>query len=187
MADRSVDVSVKSVIDTVTRRFALDQRSPHGPAHWMRVRANGLMLASITGADKRVVEYFALLHDSCRLNDWEDPEHGSRAAEFATQLFDEGVFVDLSTRQLHQLVTACRGHTFEGSHDDITVATCWDADRLDLPRVGISVDSSRLATDEARGSGLIEWADQRARAWCSRIYGQHWIALNMSGNYPKCE
>jgi len=137
----------------------------------MRVRANGLLLASITGADKQVVEYFALLHDSCRQNDWEDPDHGSRAAEFATQLFNEGVFVDLSTRQLHQLVTACWVHTFEHSNDDITIATCWDADRLDLPRVGITVDPSRLATDDARESGLIGWADQGARAWCSRIYG----------------
>ena len=164
-------MSLRLIIKTAATRFALDQRSPHSPAHWMRVRANGLLLSSITGADKLVVEYFALLHDSCRLNDWEDPEHGPRAAEFATQLFDAGFLPNLTSPQLHQLVTACQGHTYEHSHEDITIATCWDADRLDLPRVGITVDPLRLATNEASDSGLIEWADKRARAWCSRIYG----------------
>ena len=38
------------------------------------------MLAEQTGANYRVVEYFAFIHDLGRLNDNHDPEHGYRAA-----------------------------------------------------------------------------------------------------------
>jgi uncharacterized protein len=37
---------------------------------------------------------------------------------------------------------------------------CWDADRLDLGRVGVTPAAHRLCTDAARD--LIEWADERA-------------------------
>ena len=43
---------------------------------------------------------------------------------------------------------------------DITVQTCWDADRLDLGRVGVYPEPARLCTDAARR--LIKWADGRA-------------------------
>jgi uncharacterized protein len=48
-----------------------------------------------------------------------------------------------------------------GSTDgDLTVQTCWDADRLDLGRVGICPQSERLCTAAAKQ--LIKWADGRA-------------------------
>jgi hypothetical protein len=34
--------------------------------------------------------------------------------------------------------------------DDPTVGACWDADRLDLPRVGVTVDPRLLSTAAAR-------------------------------------
>ena len=34
--------------------------------------------------------------------------------------------------------------------EDSTLATCWDADRMDIGRVGIDVDSDYLFTDFAR-------------------------------------
>lgn len=56
-------------------------RSPwHGLEHWSRVMVNGLRLASGTGAD---VDTFALLHDCCRHDEYEDPLHGPRAASYA--------------------------------------------------------------------------------------------------------
>ena len=45
-----------------------------------------LVLASFTGARARVVEAFAFVHDSCRIDDDADPEHGARVAEFARRL-----------------------------------------------------------------------------------------------------
>ncbi len=43
---------------------------------------------------------------------------------------------------------------------DPTLLTCWDADRLDLRRVGITPKRKRLATDAARK--LLHWAHPRA-------------------------
>ena len=39
---------------------------------------------------------------------------------------------------------------------DITIQTCWDADRLDLGRVWIIPDPDRLCTEPARDPALIE-------------------------------
>ena len=64
----------------------------HGEVHWRTVGANGLWLAeSVEGADADVVLLFALLHDTMRLNDGHDPEHGRRAAVFAGELHAEGL------------------------------------------------------------------------------------------------
>ncbi|MBT5083254.1 MAG: hypothetical protein HOM62_22025 [Rhodospirillaceae bacterium] len=45
---------------------------------------------------------------------------------------------------------------------DITVQTCWDADRLDLGRAGIVPDPRYLCTDAAKEPRMIEWAHNRA-------------------------
>ena len=63
----------------------------HGELHWRTVGANGLWLAEpLDGADSLVIFLFALLHDSMRINDFIDPEHGPRAAAFAGELHAEG-------------------------------------------------------------------------------------------------
>ena len=49
--------------------------------------------------------------------------------------------------------------------DDLTIATCWDADRLDLLRVGVMPDPRYLVTEAARNAEVIEWACSRASAW----------------------
>jgi len=38
------------------------------------------MIGRATGADLLVVELFAFLHDSRRLNEYKDPDHGSKTA-----------------------------------------------------------------------------------------------------------
>ena len=40
-----------------------------------------------------------------------------------------------------------------------TVAVCLDADRLQLPRVGITVDPRRLSTTTARERHFSSWAE----------------------------
>lgn len=52
----------------------------HGLTQWKRVCENGLIVARETGTNIEVVELFALFHDSCRLNDGKDHNHGKRAA-----------------------------------------------------------------------------------------------------------
>ena len=131
--------------------------SVHGPDHWRRVRRNGFLLATRTGADPVVVSLFALLHDSRRENDWADPGHGARGAAYALAL--QGSAFDISDQQLELLHYACTWHTDGLHHADPTIATCWDADRLDLGRVGIVPSPEFLSTDFAReiaGYGGIE-------------------------------
>lgn len=151
------------LIRHVREQFALDWDGIHGFSHWSRVHENGLRLAESTGANLRVVELFAFLHDSRRLNDGHDPLHGPRAAEFARLLAGNAFQIDAADLDL--LVTACHGHSDGLMHGDITVLTCWDADRLDLGRVGIQPRPAKLCTAAAREPEILEWAYQRSLEW----------------------
>lgn len=72
-------MTVSAVLIRVLREtFRLDWNGIHGASHWARVRDNGLKLAPLTGARVDVIEYFAFLHDSCRISDRGDPGHGQR-------------------------------------------------------------------------------------------------------------
>lgn len=119
-----------------------------------------MLIAKASGADLEVVELFAFLHDSQRVEDGTDPEHGSRAAEYA--LSKHGVLFHLEPDQLQALVTACRGHTHERFTNSVTVQTCWDADRLDLFRVGVRPDRYYLGTPAARDTMLMRAAIARS-------------------------
>ncbi len=150
----------KELVRVLRAQFALEWEGIHGAPHWARVRVNGLRLAEATGANARVVELFAFLHDSRRENDGWDPEHGVRAARLARKL--AGVAFELDARELALLEAACRDHSEGGTEGDITVLTCWDADRLDLGRVGVRPEPRRLCTVAARDPVTIEWAYQRS-------------------------
>lgn len=141
--------------------FALSLDGIHGEAHWARVRANGLRLTDHTGADPEIVELFAYLHDAKRQNDGWDLDHGCRAAEFARKL--SGSLLNLSLEKLELLGYACTHHSDGLTLGDITVQTCWDADRLDLGRIGIRPDPNRLCTPAAQDRSMIEWAFWRSQ------------------------
>ena len=115
----------------------------HGLAHWRQVEFNGLLLAPVTGADVTVVRLFALFHDCKREDDGYDEVHGGRGADFAKECFEEGL---LEITQVDKLYHACAFHTKEHQTDDPTINTCYDADRLDLGRVGMSLNPEKMAT-----------------------------------------
>ena len=123
----------------------------HGEAHWYAVAATGLDLAADTGADHAVVLAFGLLHDTRRENEARDPQHGPRAAVFARELHADGV-LDLYAGQLVLLCVALELHADGQVSDDPTIGTCWDADRLHLPRLGpgFRLDPALLSTAAAR-------------------------------------
>jgi len=121
--------------------------SIHGIYHWRTVERNGHYLAQHTGADTKVVSCFAYFHDCMRENEHIDPKHGHRGAMFAVEHKD---ILGLNDSQLEMLIQACKGHTHGRNTSCVTVATCWDADRLDIGRVGITPDSSYLVSDEAK-------------------------------------
>jgi len=147
-----------AIIEAVLRDYPLARHGYHGVGHWARVLTNGLRLAEATGADIEVVTLFAMFHDSRRENDDVDPGHGQRGAEFARTV--RGRLFELDDVRFELLCEACRLHTKAQPSADATLIACWDADRLDLPRVGIEVDPERLSGAAARG--LIGWAERRA-------------------------
>ena len=117
----------------------------HGIDHWERVHANGMRLCAYFNADPDVIRHFAYLHDSCRLNEGVDPGHGSRAAMYIDELRDD---IDLDDSQIKLLKRACSGHTLANPGAkaglDLTLACCWNADRLDIDRVGLTLDTNQL-------------------------------------------
>ena len=122
--------------------------SIHGLLHWKRVARNGKYLSDLNNADYAVVKYFAYLHDSQRLNDGDDLEHGYRAKVFIQSLIDQSKLADLTDTQQKQLMYACEYHSQDNIwSDDITILTCIDSDRLDLTRLGIQPDPCLLFTE----------------------------------------
>ena len=150
----------KEIIKIIRSQFELDWHGIHGASHWARVRENGLRLAEVTGAHMQVVELFAFLHDSRRRHDGHDPAHGPRAGQFVRSLV--GTAFEIESIHLDLLVAACEGHSDGHAEGDITVLTCWDADRLDLGRVGIMPDPQRLCTEAARAPEVLDWAYRRS-------------------------
>jgi len=144
-------VWVESILKEAWSRFSLVRSgSFHGLWHWEKVEKNAVFLAKNTeGADKTVAQLFALIHDSKRENEDEDPEHGHRAAKWAEELFEAGR-LKINRNQLSKLVEACKYHNDGKTSDDPTIGVCWDADRLDLPRVGITPDPKLLSTEAGK-------------------------------------
>ena len=101
----------------------------------------------VIGADKAVLSYFAYFHDCMRENEGRDKGHGPRGAVLAMKYRD---IIPLNDVQFKQLTDACKGHTYGTRPQCITINTCWDADRLDLGRVGIDPDADYLHNEEAK-------------------------------------
>ena len=123
----------RKVLNVVRQQFRLDWQGIHGVPHWARVRWNGLALAQVNGA---------------------------RAADFTLRLNSEPLRLDRAG--LAMLGYAIRHHSDGLIEADVTVQTCWDADRLDLGRVGIIPRPDRLCTEEARDPVLFERAYRRS-------------------------
>ncbi len=134
-------------------QFKIDWHGIHGANHWARVLHHGQRIAKAREADLLVVEVYAFLHDSCRLDDYRDPLHGERGAEFAYGV--NGQFFHLDGKQLDSLCFAIKHHSGGDVSTNATIQSCWDADRLDLGRVGI-IPSPRFLSEEA--SKLIDEA-----------------------------
>ena len=142
----------------VTREFQCDRDSIHGPSHWRRVERNGLLIATRSGAVEEVVRLFAVFHDSRREHDGYDTTHGSRAAAYANTL--RGKLFDLSDKHFELLHYACQWHTHGRLSNQPTIGTCWDADRLDLGRVGVQPAPDFMSTKFGREIATVGSVDK---------------------------
>jgi uncharacterized protein len=75
----------------------------------------------------------------------DDPDHGLRGAQFARSL--NGSLFHLDDQRFALLDYACTWHTDVDHSNDPTIGTCWDADRLDLGRVGMIPNRNLMSTD----------------------------------------
>jgi len=126
----------------------------HGEDHWRRVAVAGSRIVEgRPGADPLVVLLFALLHDAGRLRDFYDEHHAYRGARIARELLAGGDLLPLD--RLETLLHAIERHDAGETSEDPTIGACWDADRLELWRVGIRPDPELLSTEAA--VGLVEW------------------------------
>lgn len=158
MASRIRRIPIE-IMAKILAGYELPVMGIHGIAHWGRVLETGWQLAESTGADTDVVRWFAVFHDARRRNDGIDPDHGRRGAELAGRLRSR---LDLTEGQFRLLQHACVHHTDGQTEGDVTVQTCWDADRLDLWRVGITPHVAWLCTSAARDPDLREWSRVRS-------------------------
>ena len=172
--DGQIDITAPRVIPDLDRLIdAVHERSPlhrsyvHGDQHWRAVAEVGLrLLPDNRLADPIVVFLFALFHDAMRQNDAEDPGHGQRGAELAQEL--HGRCFRLPSERLGLLVEACAGHTDARFSDDPTVGVCFDSDRLNLWRAGITPEAKYISTDSALDDELQHWSRSlhgHARDW----------------------
>ncbi|HYF50018.1 MAG TPA: hypothetical protein VEJ63_11460 [Planctomycetota bacterium] len=146
-----MDFTVSEVDARCTHRHS----TIHGPLHWKCVAYTGsVLLKENPDADAAVVLLFGLLHDSMRIDDGFDRDHGRRAGAFAVEL--NGRFFHLPPAQLKTLQRAYDEHTFGKTTSDPTLAVCWDSDRLNLWRLGVRPLEQFLSTAAARER--IEWA-----------------------------
>lgn len=121
----------------------------HGANHWLRVTQAGFELAKhVPDCDLMIVFLFGLLHDTQRLRDGHDPQHGERAAKFVEHM-NNNMF-SLSDDQLNLLTHACHYHEKGQVSDQPTIGICWDADRLNLWRVKMIPMSRFLSTSPAK-------------------------------------
>ena len=150
----------KKLIQAIKEQYALNWNGIHGIRHWARVYTNGMRLAEGTEAKISVVKLFAIFHDSRRLNDDKDDAHGPRGAKLAEEF--RGQYFNLPDNDFELLLIACRQHTVAQTHDNITIQTCFDADRLDLARVGIMPNPLYLCTEQAKDARTLASAVERS-------------------------
>lgn len=62
------------------------------------------------------------------------------------------VLVPVTEVDVCTLIIALACHADSELSDDATVVACWDADRLDFPRVGIIPDSRYMSTAAGRAA-----------------------------------
>ena len=131
----------------------------YGVDHADRVADFGKRLF-VPGADPDVIAAFAYIHDLERSDAPEDPGHGERSAAIIDEI-RETYLAALSAPEIEILKTACVTHSTGAKTDNTTINICHDADRLDMPRLGIIPDPERMATEKGAYLARMILADRQ--------------------------
>jgi uncharacterized protein len=150
----------------VVQPLARFRSTLHGPTHWARVHmfAKALLTREQVPADAQTcVVLFAWLHDLAREDDEGTRTHAVDGAAQVDRILP-AIGEDLSPDQREVVRGAINYHSdgmvareaveaglfahvaWPADVVILAVGCCWDADRLDLPRVGIVPDPSLMST-----------------------------------------
>tara|TARA_B100000700_G_scaffold68939_1_gene76332 strand:- start:7001 stop:7714 length:714 start_codon:yes stop_codon:yes gene_type:complete len=173
------EVIPKKTVQALSKNFLLDLTDIHGVNHWLRVLTNGLIIADAGEKVHRdVLIAFAFVHDAFRVTDDVDPLHGLRASDALLTYLSKNL--NLDDHKIQLLAFACKYHSdgynannidFDNYSEEVvvrnttdanTIGACWDADRLDLLRVGVFPDEMYLTTNTAKESSIINICNQSA-------------------------
>ncbi len=153
---------IKLTLELVKPQFRLNlDHGHHGIGHWARVWRNARELCEAEGLDPRVPCLFSFLHDSQRFDEGSDSHHGTRARVWIEKLFLQNQ-LPISIAEFHLLSLAVEGHSHGQTEAHPIVQVCWDADRLDLGRVGIQPHARYLCTAHAKKPETIRSAYLRS-------------------------
>lgn len=152
-ANSPIDAWARPLLRAAREVFRCEWHGFHGVRHWYNVRRIAHKINEVMPirynqtADPLVLDLFALFHDLARVNEGADAGHGRRGGELAKSF--RGRYFECSDQQMALLLTACAGHELGRLSTDPTVGVCWDADRLDLNRVGIWPDERYMSFPQA--------------------------------------
>jgi uncharacterized protein len=153
---------VSHALNLVQPQFRLDlHHSYHGISHWARVWRNAKELCNEMEVDPTVPCLFSFFHDSQRFDEGNDFGHGARACSWLEQLYIKRK-LSITAIELHLLCEAVSWHSDGKTDADPIIQICWDADRLDLGRVGVMPDATYLCTDHAKLDSTINEAFMRS-------------------------
>lgn len=139
---------MNELVEAIKAQYKLDWLGTHGWPHWVAVNRVGQQIALHHGLNAQVIQLFAIFHDACRVNEYNDDDHGLRASKLVKKFRKQ--YFTLPDDDLDRLVVACRDHTDGRVTSDLLIGACWDADRLDLGRVGIAPNLRYLSTDAGK-------------------------------------
>lgn len=121
----------------------------HDRRHWLNVSRTGASIAIAEGISPNVPLLFGIYHDCRRVNDGDDPDHGIRASDLVREHHIKG-WLNLSEDEVWNLRMACKWHSDGQTSEIPVIGVCWDADRLDLPRVGWQTDEKFMSTETGK-------------------------------------
>ena len=139
---------IEQLREYAIKHTIMGDNSVHGISHWDRVSKNADSLWT-SDVNLLVVKAFAYIHDVEREDDGYDLLHGPRAAALVDEIRDTELAF-LNDDEILQLKKACELHTTTLRTEDATVNACFDADRLDLGRVGITPNPAKMATAQGQ-------------------------------------
>jgi len=116
----------------------------HGEKHWQAVASQGLKIAEMCNLGQRgkaAAALFGLFHDSRRVNDGWDPDHGCMASD-AFWTWEEATSHGLPEVLVDDIRQSLVFHDDGRTTKNLIIGLGWDADRSTLDRVGITPDFS---------------------------------------------